>query len=212
MSAKTNKGPDESDSKGKEAAKWIPEEAIDLEARLTDLINEPPFKEVSSGGEESVTIAARVPMWLYRRIVKAKEFAGSPYDINSDVVRDSIYLGMRIIQMRYRETADWAVETRLASTVDAVSAGRRMRQQVGDLVEGLEELYRDGDTVKAAQSLSEYVAAANEIEDNWHRTKLFDMLAENKVVRSIASHCSKDIQKLIREGRPHTIEGEFKEL
>ena len=89
---------------------WEPEQQFDLAATLEELINEPPFKEVSGDTGDSVTSATRIPMWLYRRVVKLKELQGSPYELTSDVLRDALFIGLRILNMRYRVNPDWNVE------------------------------------------------------------------------------------------------------
>ncbi len=176
---------------------WEPEAALDLAATLEELIDEPPFKEVSGEGGESVTTAARIPTWLLRRITKLKEHSGSPYDINSDVLRDAIYVGLRVLHLRYKLTPDWEVETKLAQTVDAVSAGRRVRSQVEELVSGLDEMVKDGDTEKAAYNLTNYMMAAIELESEWHKDKVFKILAENNVVRGVVKHCGDAVKKIM---------------
>lgn len=191
----------------KKETPWEPEAVLDLAATLEELINEPPFKEVSEGGEQSVTAAARIPLWLLRRIIKLRELSGSPYDLNSDVIRDAMFIGLRILHLRYGMTPDWAVETKLAATVDAVSAGRRVRSQVDELISGLDEMCKDGDMKKAARNLTDYVLAAEELDNDWHRGKVFNLLAENRVVREVAEHCSKIIQKAIKGGGQRMLEG-----
>lgn len=179
---------------------WEPELTLDLAATLQDLIDEPPFKDVSDETGESTTAGARIPNWLLRRIVKLKELKGSPYDINSDVIRDAIYVGLRVLHLRYKLTADWEVETKLAAAVDAVSAGKRVRSQVEELVAGLDEMYKDGDMDKAAHNLTEYVLAAVGLESDWHKDKVFQILNEHRIVREIASHCGEAVQKILERG------------
>jgi len=178
---------------------WEPEAVIDLAVTLQELIDEPPFKEVSDDAG-SATVGTRIPNWLLRRIVRLKELKHSPYDINSDVLRDAIYIGLRVLHLRYGLTPDWEVETKLAAAVDAVSAGRRVRSQVEELVAGLDEMFRDGDIDKAAHNLSEYVLAAVALDSDWHKTKVFQILTEHRIVREIASHCGEAVRKILEKG------------
>jgi len=180
---------------------WVPEAAIDLAATLQELIDEPPFKEVSDEGGVSATVGTRIPNWLLRRVVRLKELKHSPYDINSDVLRDAIYVGLRVLHLRYGLTPDWEVETKLAQAVDAVSATRRIRSQVEELVGGLEEMYRDGDVDKAVRNLTDYMMAAVELENVWHKDKVFKLLAENRVIREIATHCGGAVKKIMEKER-----------
>lgn len=186
--------------KNEPQAGWEPELALDLAATLQDLIDEPPFKEVSDETGSSTTAGARIPNWLLRRIVRLKELKGSPYDINSDVIRDAIYVGLRVLHLRYGLTADWEVETKLAAAVDAVSAGRRVRSQVEELVAGLDEMYKDGDIEKATKNLTEYVLAVVTIDNEWHRDKILQILNEHRLIREIASHCGEAVQMILERG------------
>ena len=183
--------------KDKQDTSWEPEAVIDLAATLQDLIDEPPFKEVSDEGGGSTTAGTRIPNWLLRRIIRLKELKHSPYDINSDVLRDAIYIGLRVLHLRYGLTPDWEVETKLAQTVDAVSAGRRIRSQVEELVAGLDEMYREGDVEKAARNLTDYVMAAVELESEWHRARVMSILTGHRVVQDIAKNCNEAVQKLL---------------
>lgn len=183
------------------AEDWEPEEAIDLAATLEELMSEPPFKEVSSGGENSVTAATRIPMWLYRRVVRIRELKGSPYDINSDVLRDALYIGLRVLHIRFGQTPDWDVETKLAAAVDAVSFSRRVRAQVDELVNGLDEMVKDGDMEKAARNLTDYMLAAVELESVWHKDKVFKLLGESKVIRDVAKNCGDAVQKILAKAK-----------
>ncbi len=186
--------------KDKRDTEWEPEAVIDLAATLQELIDEPPFKEVSDDAG-SATVGTRIPNWLLRRVVRLKELKHSPYDINSDVLRDAIYVGLRVLHLRYGLTPDWEVETKLAQVVDAVSATRRLRAQIDELIDGLDEMYRDGDVDKAVRNLTDYMMAAVELENDWHRDKVFKLLAENRVVREIANHCGEAIKKIMEKER-----------
>jgi len=148
-----------------------------------------------------MTAGSRIPMWLHRRVVGLRELPGSPYELNSDVLRDALYLGMQILGMRYKTSPDWNVETKMAAVVDASGASRRIKSQFDSLAVGLEELCRDGDERKAAERLSEYVLAANELDDEWHKSKVFRFLEDSSVVRDVLNYCPSSIQKLVHRPR-----------
>jgi len=97
---------------------WELESSFDLAATLEDMINDKPYKEASDESGESVTAGARVPSWLHRRVVKLRELAASPYEVNSDVYRDAIYNGLHVLHMRYGLTAAWSIERQMAAVVD----------------------------------------------------------------------------------------------
>lgn len=181
---------------------WDLESPLDEAVTLEQLINEPPFKEASDEGGNSTTAGARIPMWLHRRIVKIREMRGSPYEINSDVIRDAIYIGMRVLHLRYQMGPDWLVETRLAAAVDSTGVSRRIRMQVEELLAGIEETLRDDDYEKAAENLTNYIGAASDIQNDWHRHKIFRSLLDNKVAREVLDHCSPHIRAYVEnEGK-----------
>lgn len=186
-------------SKGK-PSDWELESAFDLAAGLQDLIDTPPFKEASDEKGESVTSGTRLPLWLHRRVVKLREMEGSPYEVNSDVLRDAVYVGLQILHMRYKISPDWGVETKMAAVVDASGALRRLKDQFDMLVGGLEQLCEGGDEDQAAHRLSDYILAAGELENKWHREKVFRMLRENRTIKEVTRLCPRNVQKLISGG------------
>lgn len=184
-------------SKKKQKPQWELEAPFDYPASLEELLESPPFTE--AGGSESSTAGTRIPKWLFRRVMKVVEMQGTPYELASDVYRDAIYLGLRVIHMRYKTAHDWSVETRMASIVSETDVMRRIRSQVDGLSSGLDNLMKEGEPEKAAEKLEEYISAAIELENEWVRGRLFKMLRESKVVSEVSAHCSQDIRKMIRD-------------
>jgi len=188
---------EEPNKKKKKPSDWELEAPLDAAATLEGLINAPPFKEASDEKGESVTSGTRIPTWLHRRVVKLREMPGSPYEVNSDVLRDAVYAGLQILHMRYSMSPDWDVERKMAAVADATGAGKRIRNQVEELISGLEELHAEGDEEQAAQKLNDYVIAAKELEGGWLKDRVFRMLKVSRVVRDISEGCDKEVQKLL---------------
>jgi len=184
-------------SKKKQKPQWELEAPFDYPASLEELLESPPF--VEAGGSESSTAGTRIPKWLFRRVMKVVEMQGTPYELASDVYRDAIYLGLRVIHMRYKTAHDWSVETKMASIVSETDVMRRIRSQVDGLSSGLDNLMKEGEPEKAAEKLEEYISAAIELENEWVRGRLFKMLRESKVVSEVSVHCSQDIRKMIKD-------------
>ncbi len=181
----------------KKKSSWDTESALDMGTTLEDMIEEEPFKEASDESGNSVTAGSRVPMWLHRRVVKLRELSNSPYDVNSDVYRDAIYQGLHVLHMRYGLSVDWGVDKQMAAVVDATTAGVRVRNQVEELVKGLDELKSSGEEGLAVESLEKYVAAANELTDNWRRERVLKLLAASRSVREFADSCSVEVRAII---------------
>jgi hypothetical protein len=178
---------------------WELEEEFDAAASLSELINEPPFKEASDEGGNSHTAGARIPMWLYRRVIKLREQSGSPYDIDSDVIRDAIYIGLRVLNMRHKTNPDWDVESKMAAIVDASSAAKRLKDQVTTFAIGLQDLMDDKDYDRATHGLINYVSALSEMQSQWQRHRLFGMLKQNKTIQELAKNYAKHIWSIIEK-------------
>lgn len=181
----------------KEKPQWDLEAPFDRPSSLEELLESPPFTE--AGGADSVTAGTRIPKWLFRRVIKLVETQGTPYELASDVYRDAIYLGLRIIHMRHKTAHDWSVETKMAAIASETEVMKRIRSQIDGLSSGLDNLMREDEPEKAAEKLSEYISAAIELEDDWVRSRLFKMLRESKVVEDVSQHCSPDVRKIIKE-------------
>lgn len=188
---------DKKGKKDKKEAQWELEAPFDRPSSLDELLEAVPFTE--AGGSDSVTAGTRIPKWLFRRVAKLTELAGTPYELASDVYRDAIYLGLRIIHMRYKTARDWATETRLATIVSETEVMRRTRSQIDALSSGLDSLMKEGEPEKAAEKLQEYIAAGVEMEDDWVRSRLFKMLRESKVVSDVLTHCAPEARQVVRE-------------
>lgn len=183
--------------KKKQKPQWELEAPFDYPASLEELLESPPFTE--AGGTDSSTAGTRIPKWLFRRVQKLVEMSGTPYELASDVYRDAIYLGLRVIHMRHKTARDWSIETKMAAIVSETDVMRRTRSQVDGLSSGLDNLMKEGEPEKAAEKLGEYVSAAIELENDWVRGRLFKMLRESKVVSEVSMHCSQEIRKMIKD-------------
>jgi hypothetical protein len=118
------------------------------------------------------------------------------------VLRDALYIGLRVLNMRYKMNPDWDVEAKMASIVDSASIGRRLRRQVKELVDGLDDLYRDGDLERAGESLKKYVYSAVELESAWYKAKLFRVLKEDKTVQAVAKSCEPQVwETIVKEAK-----------
>lgn len=176
---------------------WALEAPFEFPSSLDELLESPPFTE--AGGADSTTAGTRIPRWLFRRAMKFAEMAGTPYELASDVYRDAIFIGLRVIHMRYKAKQDWSLETKMAAIASETGVMRRIRSQVDDLSSGLDNLMKEDEQEKAAEKLGEYVSAAVELEDDWMRTRVFKMLRGSKVVSDVLMHCTQDVRNAIRD-------------
>ena len=187
--------------KGKDP--WSTESSFDTVISIDELIDRPPFREVSGKDGGSYTAAARIPTWLERKITHLIEVKGSPYQLKSDVVRDAIYLGLRVLNMRYKSSPEWAVEAKMANAIDKVNALSRMRTQIESFCRPVLDLWENGDEIQARQAVEDFVSALVEIEDDWMRSKSLQLMKTNKHMQSIIETCSDGIKRAVNDKKSH---------
>ena len=187
-------------NQAKKATDWDLENAYDVPTTIEDLIDLAPFKEASDTKGGYYTAASRVPTWLERKITWFIEMKGSPYQLKSDVVRDAIYLGMRVLHARHKANPDFAVEAKMSEAVSQVGVLARMREQVNQLQRGLEDLWQSNDEKQAIEGLENFVGAVVEMQDEWQRNKTLQLIKGNHVLKQIAMQCSPEVKKAINEG------------
>lgn len=178
-------------------SQWELEGSFDTIADISELVNAPPFREASDDLGQSQTVGTRIPNWLYRRVVKLREMGGAPYELNSDVLRDALWLGLKVLHVRYKASPDFAIEKKLAEIVDASGMARRIKENFQELEAALLEMYRDGDEAQAAERLTEYVMAATELTNDWHREKIFRLLVGSFPVKQIVTRCGEPVQRML---------------
>lgn len=178
---------------------WELEATFDRVASLEELINSPPFKEASDSQGVSISTGVRIPGWLQRRISFFTEMKGTPYQIASDVTRDAIFLGLRILAMRYHANPEWMVEAKIAKAIDKVGTIRRIRAQVKDLSQGLEEMVANKDKKQAIEGFEDFIVPVLELEDDWHKQKLIQSVMDNKITREILNKCSDRIVDAVKK-------------
>ena len=184
-------------AKKKVPGDWNLESAYDVPATIQDLIDLAPFKEASDTKGGSYTAAARVPTWLERKMMWFIEMKGSPYQLKSDVVRDMLYLGARVMHARYRGNPDFATEAKMSEAVGQVGVVARMKEQINQLARGLEDLWSEGEEKQAIEGLEKFVGAVVEMQDDWQRGKTLQYVRNNRLLKQIAEHCSDEVKRAV---------------
>lgn len=183
---------------------WELEQSFDRAVTLAELIESPPFKDTSDSSGVSHVAGTRVPTWIHRRVSYLSEMKGTPYHIHSDVLRDAIYIGLRVLSMRYKLSPEWDVEARMARAVDKVGTVKRIRSQIKELSAGLEEMTSNRDIKQAIEGLEDFVIPVLELDDQWYRRKIIELIMDNRVIRDVLSKCSDKVQsavtKIYKEG------------
>lgn len=195
----TNQPPKDKDKKsqGKKPTDWNLESAYDAPATIEELINLAPFKEASDTKGGSYVANSRVPTWLERKIIWFIEMKGSPYQLKSDVVRDMIYLGARILHARYKGNPDWATEAKMTEAVGQVGVLAHIKEQINQLTRGLADLWGEGDEKQAIEGLERFVGAVVEMQDDWQRAKTLQYVKNDRLLKQIAEQCSEGVKKAV---------------
>lgn len=157
---------------------------------IDDLVESAPFNQTQDESGESVTMGTRVPAWLSRRIAKLREFPGSPYELNSDVLRDAIWVGMQILQIRYKRH-DWKTDRALSAVIDASGAMDRINAQISGLCKSLEKLKGEEDNEKAVEYLESFLITIDGLTDEWRKKTYVRILKRKGIVTELLPKCSK---------------------
>ena len=188
----TSERPDKP-KKGK-PSDWDLESPFDTIVSLEELINMPPFKAASDSSGGTATAGARLPTWLERKVIHMIELRGSPYMLKSDVYRDAIYIGLRVLNMRYKSDPDWATEAKIARAIDKANAITRIRTEIHQFASPIAELWAGGDEEQAIQLFEEFIAASVEITDDWKRAKQMQLIKAEHLFREIAERSSPEVK------------------
>lgn len=157
----------------------------ELNRPIRDLVELEPYKRAEDEKGHGITLGARVPRSMEREVIRLTELPGSPYDIKSDAVRDALYVGLRVLTIRYK-LPDWQVKVAMARVVSVTDEASRIRESVEGFIEGLGKLSRErGGKDKAKEFLNQYIAHMESIQDDWIKARYKDALNEYGIVREL---------------------------
>ena len=190
MTDKDKEGPKRPTKK----SEWETESSYDEIVSLEELINMPPFKAASDASGGTATAGARLPTWLERKVIHMIELRGSPYMLKSDVYRDAIYIGLRVLNMRYKSDPDWATEAKIAKVIDKVNAITRIKTEITQFQAPIQQLWSGGDEAQAISLFEEFIAASVEITDDWKRMKQMQLIKAEHLFREIAERSTPEVK------------------
>lgn len=173
---------------------WQLEE--DTVVKIEDLVNASVFNQAADENGESANLGIRVPAWMGRRITKIREMPGSPYQINGDVARDALWLGLQILQLRYK-TRDWDIEKKLAKVIDATGELDRINSNVNEFSKNLEKLKASDDAELAILNLEAYLKSVDTMEDAWRKRTTIKLLKRKGIVLELITHCDRSSREMM---------------
>lgn len=166
---------------------WRTEELLDEELNrpIRDLVEIEPYRKAEDEKGHGITLGARVPRSMEREVIRLTELPGSPYDIKSDAVRDALYVGLKILTLRYK-LPDWQVKVAMARVSSTTDEASRIRESVEEFVESLGKLSRERDGKdKAKEFLNQYINHVESLQDSWTKARYRDALNEYGIVREL---------------------------
>jgi len=185
------------DKAKKKLSSWRLEQSFDEVSTLEDLIRATPFTDASDASGATNHISTRIPTWIYRQIAYITEMKATPYRVHSDTIRDALYVGLRILSMRYKTSPEWAVEASMARAVDKVGTTKRVRSRINELSSGLEEMLNSRDELQAVKGLEEFLLPVLELEDSWYKGKIIELIMDNRIASHVLTKCSEPLQKAV---------------
>lgn len=166
------------------------EEWNEKERLIRDLVEKilegPPYIGSEDRKGHDVIIGARVPKWFERVITEIMETPGLPYKVRSDVVRDAVFLGLRLLTILFKGKG-WEIEEAIAKVVSDAHLEMEIREEVNKLADALNKIAIN-DIELAVQKLREILSKVL-AEENERKKKMYLLcLRENVIIRKIASY------------------------
>jgi len=142
-----------------------------------------PYRFERAKRGQSIHLAVKLPEWFARWIERVKERAGGVYDIKSDVVRDALWIGLRVLGHRYK-LPEWRAEIKLQEIANEIEEDNLIKTRVADFMTKLEQLQKI-DKERAKKHLGDYLSEIDKIEDSWRKGKYLEELSKYSVVKEM---------------------------
>lgn len=167
---------------------WDTEEGL-IDQPIRVLAEMSPYKKAEDEKGHGITLAARVTGSINRVVTQLLEQKGSPYGVKSDIVRDSVFIGLKVLCLRSK-LKDWEVEARLADITAETVEDNRVKENVATFVTELQHLSNSGEKVRATNHLNNYLEAISSISSTWREKKYTEALNSHSVVKELLDETS----------------------
>lgn len=131
------------------------ETGLSVDDPIQVLTAEEPYHYTQDKRGHSTFLGGRFPKDFPRGIEKIREKAAGVYETNSDVVRDAIYLGMKILSLRYEVDPQWQVQHQIIKLNNEIAWQATVYRQEEDFVNNLVIFINQGDDEIAQTRLQE---------------------------------------------------------
>lgn len=152
---------------------------LSLTDPLEKLTESAPFKRSEDRKGHDGFLGARFPKDMTRWVTKIKE--KGQYQMNSDVVRDAIWLGLQILSLRYQADPQWQVNLQLMTMANETAWEARMYDEEEEFAHSLDKFCTNGDEGRAIEALRERLTLLSSAKQEKRQKVLLDRLEKYRL-------------------------------
>ena len=165
---------------------------------LEELIDMKPCSQVSDSDGNSNSVGCNVHPMMMRKIIRIQEKRGTPYESRSDILRDCVFIGLEVINMRMKGDNEWHTFAEMSRTADSLAEISRLKAQIKQMEQNLDMLMRDGDIAEAVAHFESYVNSITGLNEGFSRKKLFKYMTSSRTMMDVLKHCRPAIQHVLK--------------
>lgn len=133
---------------------WNMEEPfVTLDDAIRRLADMKPYKSTEDKKGHDAAIHFRVPKHVTRSVTKIRE--AGPYETNSDVSRDAFWIGLQVLQLRYRDDPEWQSYSQVVNISNDAAWEANLHQEEKKFVESLSSFCGNGKEARAIEYLEQ---------------------------------------------------------
>ncbi|MHA1813645.1 MAG: hypothetical protein ACTSYX_09475 [Candidatus Thorarchaeota archaeon] len=147
---------------------------LEIDDPISKLTGLPPYKRSEDKRGHDTFLGGRFPKEMARRISKLKE--QGPYQTTSDVVRDAIWLGTHILELRYDQDPEWRVSMQLMNMANESAWEANIYEEEDQFARSIDKLCANGDEQRAIELVEERISLISSLPNPVRRR---DMLIKS---------------------------------
>jgi len=138
------------------------EERLSPSSPIQRLIDLPVYRSSEDKKGHEVFLGAKFPKGVGRWVEELRENPNTPYKINADVVRDALYIGLQVLNLRYKLDPSWIIEEALARIRYGLAREDYFADKDTEVLNSALKYYREGKAEKAKELIGEYLRIMGE--------------------------------------------------
>jgi len=172
-------------------------ETGEQEFNMDYLFSLPPFSETRDE-TGSVPIGCRVPDYISRLLTYLKESDESSYQIKSDVVRDTVIIGLLVRLQQHNLEGSSLLNIELERALQTSQVSRKIHDRFQQLADNVSFMLSHDDADKAIELVSNIGRAMSAGLDPWIVRTYRRLFKENAVLRDLVDKCEPEVQAAIK--------------